>query len=78
MKSPFEDQIGGTWYSKLPIQPIDFITKNELDWFQGNIIKYTIRHKLKHGSDDVKKIIHYAQMLLNNTYGIQSEIIYRE
>jgi len=74
--NPFETQTGGTWYSQLPIQPIDFITKNELDWYQGNMIKYTVRHKLKHGAEDVKKVIHYAQMLLKSTYGINSEITY--
>jgi len=36
--------------------------------FQSNIIKYAVRHKDKNGIDDVKKIIHYAELLLELEY----------
>jgi hypothetical protein len=42
---------------------------NGLDFLQGNIVKYATRHKDKKGAEDVRKIIHYAQMILELQYG---------
>jgi|DEB0MinimDraft_6_1074348.scaffolds.fasta_scaffold00470_23 translation initiation factor 2B subunit (eIF-2B alpha/beta/delta family) len=42
-------------YSKYKIQPIDFIQANELDFAQGNIIKYVLRYKDKNGLEDLQK-----------------------
>lgn len=71
-----EQQVGGSWYKTLKIEPIDFITKNNLDWYSGNIVKYLSRHKLKGGQEDIKKVVHYALMLLEDQYGIKSKIEY--
>lgn len=52
-------------YAKFKIEPISFIGVNELNWFQGNIIKYAARAPFKHtdgGLQDIKKIIRYAVM----------------
>jgi hypothetical protein len=63
-------QIGGDHYSKMNIQPIDFITQNNLSFIQGNIIKYICRYKDKNGLQDLKKAQHYMNMLLEIEYGI--------
>ena len=63
-------QIGGTHYKKLKIQPIQAIHENDLDFFQGNITKYAWRHKDKHGVEDLKKVIHYAQLAAKFQYGV--------
>jgi hypothetical protein len=63
------EQIAGDHYKKLKIQPIEFIMANELGFIEGNIIKYATRHKDKGGVQDVKKIIHYAQLLIDMYYG---------
>jgi hypothetical protein len=63
------EQIAGDHYKKLKIQPIEFIMANELGFIEGNIIKYATRHKDKGGIHDVKKIIHYAQLLIDMHYG---------
>jgi len=42
-------------YSKYKIQPIDFILANDLDFAQGNIIKYVLRYKDKNGLEDLQK-----------------------
>jgi hypothetical protein len=76
MTKAHETQVGGTHYSAFSIQPTEYIIKNKLDWWEGNIVKYISRHKLKGGAVDVQKVIHYAQMLLEDTYGITSEINY--
>ena len=67
--SALDTQVAGDHYSKLRIQPIKFIHENELDFFQGNIIKYATRHKSKNGADDLRKVIHYAQLALELQYG---------
>ena len=63
-------QIGGDHYSKMKIQPIDFITQNQLTFIQGNIIKYVCRYKDKNGLQDLKKAQHYLNMLLEIEYGV--------
>jgi hypothetical protein len=67
--SALDKQIDGTHYKDMPIQPIEFITKNKLDWYQGNIIKYASRHHNKGGADDLRKVIHYAELALEAQYG---------
>ena len=57
-------QVGGNHYSRYSIQPIDFIIANGLDWCEGNAIKYITRWKNKNGIEDIKKAIHYLEMLL--------------
>lgn len=66
-----ETQVGGDHYLNLAIQPIEFITKNELTFIEGNIVKYVCRHRTKAGDGAVavRKIIHYARLLLELEYG---------
>ncbi len=67
--SALDKQIDGTHYKDMKIQPIEFITKNKLDWYQGNIVKYASRHHNKGGADDLRKVIHYAELALEAQYG---------
>lgn len=65
MQKKAEDkQVGGDHYKSLPIQPIHYIRKNNLGWFEGNIVKYITRHASKGGRKDIEKVIHYAELLL--------------
>ena len=59
---PQYTQIGGNHYTKFPIQPYEFISKNDLSFFQGNVVKYVCRYKNKNGIQDLEKIIHYCQL----------------
>lgn len=68
--SALNTQAGGTHYKDCPIQPIQYIHANGLDFFQGNIVKYATRHKAKNGAEDLRKVIHYAQLALELQYGI--------
>ena len=43
------------------IEPIDFIKANEMDFLEGNIIKYVSRYPHKGGIKDLRK----AQVYLN-------------
>ena len=67
--SSLDEQVGGDHYRKMAIQPIEYIVKNRLGFIEGNIVKYATRHRDKNGAEDVRKIIHYARMLLEMEYG---------
>lgn len=64
--NPLSEQIGGSHYKTMKIQPIEFIMANDLDFCQGNIVKYTCRYKQKGGVEDLNKVIHYARLLIDN------------
>jgi hypothetical protein len=59
---PQQKQIGGSHYKNYKIQPYEFISKNNLSFFQGNVIKYVCRYKKKNGIQDLEKIIHYCEL----------------
>lgn len=64
-----DTQIAGSHYKDMAIQPIEFIAKNNLDFLQGNVIKYISRHKSKNGAEDVRKALHYCRLILELEYG---------
>ncbi len=68
MTTPLERQEGGDHYRKLAIQPIEFIMANKLGFIEGNVIKYVTRHRDKHGATDIRKAIHYLELLLELEY----------
>jgi len=59
---PQDKQIGGSHYKSFHIQPYEFISKNNLSFFQGNVIKYVCRYLNKNGIEDLEKIIHYCEL----------------
>ena len=64
-----EKQVGGDHYKDCKIQPVEYIHSNDLDFFEGNIVKYITRHRKKgSGSQDIKKVIHYAALILELVY----------
>ena len=58
------EQVGGDHYSKLAIQPVEYINKNNLSYLQGNVIKYVTRYKDKNGVEDLQKAKHYINLLI--------------
>ena len=62
-----DTQVSGSHY-QTAIQPIDFIQANNLNFCEGNVIKYIVRHRNKNGAEDLKKAIHYLQLLLEHEY----------
>jgi hypothetical protein len=59
---PQDKQIGGSHYKKFKIQPYEFISKNDLSFFQGNVIKYVCRYLHKNKIEDLEKIKHYCDL----------------
>ena len=63
-----ENQIGGKHYKNFRIQPAEFINENKLLFAEGNAIKYICRHSVKGKEEDIKKAIHYLEMILERDY----------
>jgi len=59
-----DQQIGGSHYSKGAIQPIQYIHANNLGFIEGNVVKYISRWKDKNGIQDLEKIKHYIDLLI--------------
>lgn len=62
-------QVDGNHYKTMKVQPVEFIHANSVPYMEGNIIKYISRHKSKNGAADVRKAIHYCQLILELEYG---------
>jgi len=65
-------------YTQYPIEPIEFIMKNGLPFWLGNVIKYGCRAGSKKYDDltieqseirDIQKLMRYAEMRLNQLQG---------
>jgi len=65
MSNPWKKQIGGEHYKKYAIQPTEYAEKNGLSFAEGCIVKYITRWRDKGGVEDLKKIIHYAEILVD-------------
>ena len=59
---PQDKQIGGAHYKNFHIQPYEFISKNNLSFFQGCVVKYVCRYLKKDKIKDLQKIIHYCEL----------------
>ena len=69
MKEKASDmQVAGDHYRSFAIQPSEFIQRNGLGWCEGNVVKYVARHRSKNGAEDIKKAIHYLNLLLEWEY----------
>ena len=67
-QTALSSQEGGSHYTGGSIQPIEYIHANKLDFAEGNVVKYVTRHKSKGGAEDIRKAIHYLEMLLELNY----------
>ena len=73
MSNPYDKQVGGNHYSKMKIQPAEFINKNKMLFAEGNAIKYICRHINKGGEQDLQKAKHYIDMIIERDYGDDAE-----
>lgn len=62
--SPLAVQIGGDHYSKMAIQPVEFIERNGLSFLQGCVIKRICRYKDKDGLKDLMKAKHEIDLMI--------------
>ena len=65
-----EKQVGGKHYKNFRIQPAEFINENKLLFAEGNAIKYICRHSVKGKEQDIRKAMHYLEMILERDYDV--------
>tara|TARA_R110002153_G_scaffold125411_1_gene272462 strand:+ start:8025 stop:8306 length:282 start_codon:yes stop_codon:yes gene_type:complete len=61
-------QVGGDHYRNMTIQPAEYNQRNGLNFCEACVIKYVSRHKHKNGAEDVRKAIHFLNLLLEIEY----------
>lgn len=62
--SALDVQVGGAHYKGKAIQPIEYIHANNLNYSEGAIVKYITRWREKNGFEDLLKIKHYVDLLI--------------
>jgi len=63
------EQVGGDHYKAMKIQPVEFILANGIPFVEGCVIKYVARWRKKNGVDDLKKALHFLDMLIEHEEG---------
>ena len=59
-----EEVTNPTHYNERKMEPLDYIIANELDFLEGNIIKYITRYTYKGGVNDLLKARTYLEKLI--------------
>ena len=57
-------QVGGSHYTDMAIQPIEYILANDIPFPEGNVIKYVSRWRAKGGVKDLEKAVHHLKLLI--------------
>ena len=68
MKFTSKDNIKPDHYGDSGIDVISFCQANNLDFMQGNVIKYITRYRKKNGLEDIRKAVEYINRILANEY----------
>ena len=66
LRSPLEKEevTNPKHYNERKMEPLDYIIANELDFLEGNIIKYVTRYTYKGGVNDLLKARTYLEKLI--------------
>lgn len=69
--NPLDVQVGGSHYKGYQIQPVQLYNQFNLGFGEANLIKYAMRYQDKNGKNDLEKVIHYAELMIqfNNPIG---------
>lgn len=62
--SALDTQVGGEHYKGRGIQPVEFISANKLNFLEGCIVKRIARWRTKNGLEDLLKIKHEVDLLI--------------
>lgn len=62
--NPLDVQVGGQHYKKYKIQPVELYNKFNLGFGESNLIKYSMRHQDKNGLQDLDKVDHYCDLMI--------------
>ncbi len=64
--SASDTQVGGTHYTSMMIQPIEYILANNIPFPEGNVIKYVSRWRAKGGVKDLEKAVHQLRIVIEH------------
>lgn len=56
-------------YTKWKIEPINFIMRNNMPFWMGNVVKYCMRADDKNGIEDLRKAIRYIEFRIRQLEG---------
>jgi len=68
-----KESVSPDYYARYDIEPISFIMRNNIPYAEGNVIKYTLRHDMKGGKEDIDKAIRYLEMIKEEKYSAKSQ-----
>lgn len=68
-KKATDVQEGGQHYKNMKYQPVVFAHNVSLSFLEGNVVKYITRYEFKNGLEDLKKVKHYIELMLQLVYG---------
>lgn len=57
-------QVGGDHYKNHKIQWVEFVHANNMPAIEAMVLKYLLRWRQKNGIEDLRKAIHYIEMLI--------------
>lgn len=63
-RSALDTQVGGAHYKGRAIQPVEYIHANRLGFLEGCIVKRITRWREKNGLEDLEKIKHEVDLLI--------------
>lgn len=69
--SATSEQVGGSHYKDMAIQPVEYIHRNGLGFIEGCVVKYVSRWRVKGGVEDLRKARHFIDLLIELEAGIQ-------
>jgi len=64
-----KDNINPDHYNQGNIEVIEFILDQDLNYCEGNVVKYVTRYKKKNGLEDLKKARWYINKIIEEEYG---------
>ena len=67
--SALDHQEGGDHYKTKAIQPVEYCMANGIGFMEGSVIKYVTRWRDKGGVQDLKKAIHFLELLVEHEEG---------
>jgi hypothetical protein len=62
------EQVGGTHYERMKIQPHVYAEENEMSFLEGSVVKYVSRYKHKNGLQDLEKAKDCIDLLIKKHY----------
>ncbi|MBO6814568.1 MAG: DUF3310 domain-containing protein [Rhizobiaceae bacterium] len=56
-------------YTRFEIEPTYMAMSNDLNWCEGNFLKYICRYPYKNGAEDLRKAMRYLEMYIKYLQG---------